>query len=164
MAYIFKRSMKQLFSNFITRQSFVIGFLLLNCLGCSGTKEDPRGERVSVSGLVYFDEDPLTSARILFISETPEGKIKSAGIVSEGIFQIPQKGGPVVGESRVEIYPTIPEMEEFIEMQEKAKKQGKPFKDPASIKIPVTYNKNSKLTAMVTKDGKNTFEFKIESK
>lgn len=164
MTLIFKLSMKILFANYITRQHFVIGLLLLNCLGCSGAKEDPRGERVSVSGLVYYDEDPLTSARILFISETPEGKIKSAGIVSEGIFQIPQKGGPVVGEARVEIYPTIPEMEEFIEIQEKAKKQGKPFRNPASIEIPATYNKNSKLTAMVTKDGKNTFEFKLESK
>lgn len=156
--------MKQLSPILNIKQSFLIGLLFLNCLGCSGAKDDPRGERVSVSGLVYFDEDPLTSGRILFISNTPEGKIKSAGIVSEGIFQIPVKGGPVTGEARVEIYPTYPEMEELAQLQEEAKKQGKPFKDPASVKIPATYNKNSKLTALVTKDGKNTFEFKIGSK
>lgn len=156
--------MKQLSPTVNFRQGFVLAVLLLNCLGCSGTKDDPRGERVGVSGLVYYDGDPITSARILFISKTPQGTVKSAGIVHEGIYQIPEVGGPVIGEARVEIYPTNPEMEEFIEMQKKAKKQGKPFKDPARVIIPSAYNKNSNLTATITKDGKNMFEFKIESK
>lgn len=143
---------------------FLLGLLFLNFVGCSGAKDDPRGERVSVTGMVFYDGDPIQSARILFISDTPKGKIKSAGIVRMGIFQIPEKGGPVIGKARVEIYPTTPELEELEQLQKEAKKQGKPFRDPSSVKIPAAYNKNSKLTAMVAKDGENEFEFKIKSK
>ncbi|QDT42594.1 hypothetical protein Pan241w_26800 [Gimesia alba] len=147
-----------------TKSCLFLGLLVLSCVGCSGTKDDPRGERLSVSGLVYYDGDPITSARILFISDTPEGKVKSAGIVQQGIYQIPEEGGPVPGKARVEIYSTIPEMEEMTQLQAEAKKAGKPFVDPSDVKIPASYNKNSKLTAEITKDGKNTFDFKIESK
>ncbi|QDV50672.1 hypothetical protein [Gimesia fumaroli] len=158
-------SIKSSFSCFYSiRYSLFLGLVLLSCVGCSGAKDDPRGKRFSVSGLVYYDGDPIASARILFISETSEGKVKSAGIVREGIYQIPEKGGPVAGKARVEIYPTYPEMEEIAQLQAEAKKTGKPFVDPSSVKIPAAYNKNSKLTAKITKDGKNTFEFKIDSK
>lgn len=143
---------------------FFFGLLFLNCFGCSGAKDDPRGERVGVTGMVFYDDEPIQNARILFISDTPQGKVKSAGIVRLGLFQIPQKGGPVIGEARVEIHPTTLELEELEQLQAEAKKEGKPFLDPTRIKIPAAYNKNSKLTAMVTKDGENEFEFKIKSK
>tara|TARA_R110002095_G_scaffold1429_3_gene7320 strand:+ start:1696 stop:2190 length:495 start_codon:yes stop_codon:yes gene_type:complete len=157
-------TMNNQYNHLSFRSGLLLSLLLLSCLGCSGAKEDPRGDRIPVSGLIYYDGDPLTSARILFISESPEGKVKSAGIVREGIYQIPEQGGPVAGKARVEIYPTYPELEELEQLKKEAKKQGKLFKDPSSVKIPAAYNKNSKLTADITKDGKNTFEFKIESK
>ncbi|WP_299467267.1 hypothetical protein [uncultured Gimesia sp.] len=156
--------MKHLFPFSYVKPVFLLLAFLLISSGCSGAKNDARGERIPVSGLVYYDGDPLTSARILFISDTPEGKVKSAGIVREGIYQIPKQGGPVVGKARVEIYPTIPEMEELEQLLREAKKQGKPIQDPSKVKIPATYNKNSKLTAEITKDGRNMFDFKIEFK
>ena len=146
------------------RSSLHLSLLILFCFGCDEVNNNSRGERLPVSGLVYYDGDPLTSAQIVFISETPEGKMKSAGIVREGIFQIPEQGGPVAGTARIEIYPTIPEMEEMQQLMKQAKEQGKPFIDPSSVKIPATYNKNSNLTAEVTPDGNNRFDFRIESK
>lgn len=156
--------MNQLFPVTYFKPGILLVALLLSCFGCSGAKDDPRGERHSVSGLVYFDGDPITSARILFISDTPKGKMKSAGIVRQGIYQIPEQGGPVVGKARVEIYPSIPEMEEVVQMQKQAKKRGKRFHAHSNVKIPAAYNRNSKLTAEITQNGKNTFDFKIESK
>lgn len=156
---------KNILSHFnLMRSSLFFCLLFLSCIGCGGSKDDTRGERLSVSGLVYYDGDPITSARILFISETSEGKVKSAGIVRQGIYNIPEQGGPVVGKARVEIYPTYPELEELEQLKKEAKEKGKPFQDPASVKIPAAYNKNSQLSAVVTKDGKNTFDFKIETK
>lgn len=140
--------------------SLLLTLCLLNLNGCSREKGDPRGERVSVNGIVYSNGEPLPSARILFISDTPGGKVKSAGIVRLGIYQIPETGGPVIGKARVEIYPTLPEMEEFAARQ---KNKGKRSKSPYEIKIPAAYNKRSELTAMVTNDGENSFDFQLKT-
>lgn len=69
-------TMNNQYNHLSFRSGLLLSLLLLSCLGCSGAKEDPRGDRIPVSGLIYYDGDPLTSARILFISESPEGKVK----------------------------------------------------------------------------------------
>jgi hypothetical protein len=73
--------MKHLFPFSYVKPVFLLLAFLLISSGCSGAKNDARGERIPVSGLVYYDGDPLTSARILFISDTPEGKVKSSAKV-----------------------------------------------------------------------------------
>ena len=162
--YIQNKTMNHIPSLSSAISSLLLVVLLVSSTGCGNNNNDSRGERVKVSGLVYYDDDPLTSARILFISDTPQGKVKSAGIIREGIYQIPEEGGPVAGQARVEIYPTYPELEELEQLKAEAQKQGKPFIDPSTVKIPAAYNKNSKLTADITKEGNNSFDFKIESK
>ncbi|HAH43582.1 hypothetical protein [Gimesia sp.] len=120
-------------------------------------------ERLKVSGTVLYNGDPLSSAKILFISETPEGTIKSSGIVRQGIYQIPAAGGPAVGKARVEIVSRTPELEEITQIKAEIK-SGKMLSNPLDLEIPDIYNKKSQLTALITKDGQNSFDFKIESK
>lgn len=139
-------------------------FAALVCVGFScSDSSNSSVERVKVSGTVLYNGDPLSSAKILFISETPEGLIKSSGIIRHGIYQIPASGGPPVGKARVEIVPRTPEFEELTQIKAEIK-SGKMLSNPLDLNIPNIYNKNSQLTAMVSRDGQNSFEFKLESK
>jgi len=136
---------------------------LLTSTACNQSSSPYAGKRAKVSGIVYYNGDPLSSGKILFISESPEGNTKSSGMISHGIYQISEEGGPLTGKARVEIYPRTPELEELQKIQADIK-SGKALSNPLKIKIPEIYNKNSELTAEVTQDGKNSFDFKIESK
>lgn len=129
--------------------------------GCGGTVEDPRGSRVSGTGLVTLDSKPLEYGRIVFITNQGNGEVKATAMIEEGSFVFTPKTGPLEGEARVEIHPVEIELEEF-EDQRQGNSQKKI--DIARVPIPAKYNVNSELTADVSlATGIAPLTFKLES-
>ena len=126
---------------------------LLLLLGCSAAS-DRRG----VEGTVTLDSGPLAKGSITFRPiEGTRGPTAGANITA-GEFSISEDQGPFVGNYRVEITAT--------------RETGRQIRDPISKTmvdefeqyIPTRYNQQSELTASITENGPNRFEFQLTSK
>jgi hypothetical protein len=128
--------------------------LLVVCsVGCgSGT---PQG--VSAGGTVTLDGKPLQNATAVFTPRTPGGFPTSVRIV-EGRFQFDETQGLPAGEFDVCIIGAEPELEEV----DAAHREGRPS-PLGSSRIPAKYQQPGALTAAVTPDGPNEFEFALSS-
>lgn len=115
-------------------------------VGCSGQREDPRGNRVAGVGLVTLDDAPLTAGRIVMISDQGGGTVKAAADIVDGVFTFDEVSGPLEGEVRVEIRALAMELEDF---------ESRRAENPATLRysritIPAAYNVKSTLTAAVS--------------
>lgn len=123
--------------------------LAMFAAGCGNSAE----RRVAISGKVLVVGKELPEGSIKFISADPAGKSMSGSVIKNGVFTIPAESGLFAGKYRVEV---------------SAGGNGPPVEEvPGGIKvaketIPAKYNKNSQLTAEVTKTGPNIFEFKLD--
>jgi hypothetical protein len=127
--------------------------------GCGGAKGP---ERTAVRGAILFDAKPLVAGTIRFI---PTGDTKgpaAVGEVTNGLYEIPKSNGPVAGPHRVEIDGQIDTPFEIDDEQAFAKAhkdtRGKPLPPQP---IPVSYNRQSTLTADVLTDGQTKFDFDL---
>lgn len=123
----------------------------LGCmLGCgSGENYQP------ISGSVTVDGQPLDSGVITLY---PEGEGTTVGgEITDGKFSLPQEGGPIPGEYRVEIVAFRPtgETEFDIDLNEEV--------DIEEQYLPTQYNRNSTLKIEVQQEGENVFPFDLES-
>jgi len=119
----------------------------LGLAGCNaGAQTEPP--RYPVSGTVTLDGAPLAEGKVNFISPD-QGAIDSLDI-REGKFA----GQAQAGDRRVEINAYRVEI---------ANKDGMTSESQTEL-IPPEYNKQSKLTATVTREGPNTFTFDVKSK
>jgi len=121
---------------------FGCGLLLLVLfMGCgSGMKP--------VTGVVTLDDKPLEGASVVF---TPQegGRTNSVGKTdASGAYELTytNKEGAIVGDYKVVIF------------------KPKQTPDGEVETLPKMYNEESTLTASVTADGENTFDFKLKSK
>ena len=143
---------------------FRCGILLLifACLGCSHDEEDPRGNRVSVRGMVYLDNQPLERARIVFQSADGPSKITATGSIVDGLYEIPAELGPLVGRMRIEIQPDKIELEELESKRAGNLRKRVPWE---TVPIPAIYNTRSTLVREIKEDeSQNNFEFRLLSK
>lgn len=126
--------------------------LLLTTAGCGGEGVP----RAAISGHVTLDGQPLEEGGILF-TPLAAGPSASASI-EQGKYEISQADGPGPGEYRVQI--------------RAYRSTGKQITDPASgiaeeqrvSIIPPRYNSRSTLTAQITDQGPNEFDFELKSK
>jgi hypothetical protein len=117
--------------------------LLLTALGMSGCS---RSDMVEVSGNVTFNGAPVPHGEIIFFSSDPS-IAPAAGKIAEGDYRFMSRPGVM----RVEI--------------QAARSTGK--HDPvdgfliSELYIPARYNTASELSADVTLDGENRFDFPL---
>ena len=130
----------------------VCGMCLLMLVGCGQTDD-----RRSLEGTVTLDGVPLAEGNIALRPLPGTGGPTAGGNITEGKFAISPEQGTFVGTFRVEITAT--------------RKTGRKVMDPilqteideTEQFIPVRFNRQSELTAEVTADGPNRFEFALNS-
>lgn len=135
--------------------------ILIGSIGCGDAGSDPRGMRVAAEGTVLIGDEPVSAARIMFISNQGDGAVRASALIQDGTFSFDSQHGPLVGDARVEIHSVEMEMEEL-----EAARGGDPtvFVNPLKVWIPPQYNKHSRLTARLTEDPEeNQFEFRLAS-
>lgn len=145
----------------VSRSSILMLFLTVCLTGCGGAESDQRGQRVGVSGEVTLDGEPLSNARIVFITDNGEGTVKASGLIDDGIYSIDAGQGPLIGSARVEITPELMELEVF-----EAAKNGDRHKkvETRPVVIPAKYNRQSQLTAQLSSDKENVFRYDLFSR
>jgi hypothetical protein len=122
-----------------TKQSFwLLGIAFV--LGCS------RPETIEVSGNATWNGAPISNGDIVFVATDPH-VAAAAGKILEGSFTFRCKPGG----KRVEI--------RSYRLTGKKTSQGHPA---GEMFIPERYNYNTELTASVTADGNNKFEFALK--
>ncbi|QDV16517.1 hypothetical protein Pan153_11470 [Gimesia panareensis] len=139
---------------------------LLCCLclvvsGCGTSTDTPP--RAAVRGIVKLDGDPLSEGVIRFIPSGANQGPKSTVTIREGIFNVDEEYGPVVGMNRIEIESTDDGGYAFDDEQalERLKKEG--VKKIEVVKVPPQYNKRSTLTKSISAEGENDFTFELTS-
>tara|TARA_R110002072_G_scaffold243821_2_gene403168 strand:+ start:196868 stop:197194 length:327 start_codon:yes stop_codon:yes gene_type:complete len=108
-----------------------------------------------------MDGQPLTKGRIVFVSDEGEGAVKATALIENGKYTIDKTRGPLASNARVEIHPELLELGEL-----EVARGGDRFKtiDIRPIAIPHRYNARSELTAQLSEDGDNAFNFELASK
>jgi hypothetical protein len=141
----------------------VVSLLLVtsSIAGCS-KKQGP--ERAAVEGSVDLDGNKLAKAVVRFV---PTGETKGPAVsatVTDGVYKLPEREGPLVGTHRVEVDSIDflgfePDDESaFVENVEKKRRDERP-KNP----IHQNYNKRSTLAANVKSGEVNHFDFHLRA-
>jgi len=129
----------------VTGMAF-LGLVLVG-IGCDG----PNGPTpVGVSGTVQLDKKPMAEGEIVF---SVAGEVPATMEIKEGAFE----GKSLPGKAKVEV-------RQYKMVKQKVTMPGAA---PDSVKqnmLPARYNTATTLSADVTKDGANKFEFSVESK
>jgi hypothetical protein len=131
----------------------VSAICLLALIGCSRSSG-----RQGIEGVVTLDGKPLETGSITFVPQPGTKGPTAGGTISQGRFAVSPAGGTFAGTFRVEITA--------------ARKTGRKVADPrlgemideTEQAIPVEYNRDSHLTAEVTEQGSNRFEFALQSR
>lgn len=144
----------------------VVSAMSVSVFGCSRGPEIPV--TYAVSGKVTYKEQPLADAEIAFVSKLDNKDVKPARgkTNASGEFKLTtyidpehEVSGATLGEYTVTVVKVdIPDSDQLMKQF---------FENPAYVPkklIPDKYTdaKETPLTADVTKDGPNTFEFKLE--
>ena len=126
----------------MTKQSLHVVWIvgIVSLVGCS------RPETVEVSGTVTWEGAPIANGDIVFASIDPHMPA-AAGKISDGAYTFRCKPG----KKRVEI--------SSFRLSGKKTPQGRPI---GEMYIPNRYNSESELTADVTPDGENKFDFALK--
>jgi hypothetical protein len=130
-----------------------LGACLLIWTGCSRS-----ADRQSLEGTVTLDGAPLANGSIVFLPQSGTKSPTAGGKIADGRFTIAPSGGAASGTFRVEITAL--------------RKTGKKAKDPMLGRtidelvqcVPPCYNRDSQLTANVTEQRTNHFEFTLKSR
>lgn len=132
-----------------------LALLVVLCGGCS---QDPLG-RKAISGVVKVDGAPLGKGNISF--EPLEGQPTAGGsVIQEGGYAVPRDGGLVPGKYRVSIHAAVPGA---VGVADENALPGDPAPAPKEL-IPKEWNTASQETIDVKKDGKNVFDFEVDTK
>ncbi len=152
-------------SSGVTRASTGIAIAVSALFACGGcdSSTDPDGLRVGVNGQVRLDGKPLEAGAILFHSGEGENKVVAFGYIADGAYEIASKDGPRLGMARVEFQAKPVDQGQFeAAMEEAVRWRRRP--NLAVVAIPRQYRANSTLTAEVTEDGENNFDFDLKSR
>lgn len=128
----------------------VLVVLTAFAVGCGGSGEDPRGQRVAVWGTVTMDGEPLPGGRIVFESNQGSGQVKAIATIANGEFEFDARNGPLAGKATVRIFSREPELEEFDAALQGDAKAAEMIELGT---IPPRYNSESQLQAEIVSDG-----------
>jgi hypothetical protein len=123
--------------------------------GCGGATDDLPRE--AVSGTVTFDDQPLKAGMIQFQPAEPGASTAGGAAITDGRYSIAKSEGLVPGKYQVTISSTPPGA------PPPSGQPGDPVAPPKET-IPPKYNVKTTLSATVTKEGPNTFDFPLKSK
>jgi hypothetical protein len=123
--------------------------------GCGGAADDLP--RQAISGEVKMDGAPLKSAMIQFMPAEPGVATAGAAAVTDGRYRITADEGLVPGAYTVSVTSSSAPSAS----QASSSMPGDPA-PPAKESIPSTYNSKTTLTAKVTPEGPNTFNFDLK--
>jgi hypothetical protein len=123
--------------------------------GCG--QEDPL-QRVAVSGMVTLDGQPVKQGMIQFQPEGPGVSTAGAAGITDGSYSLAKSEGLEPGKYTVMITSTPPPS-----APPPGGMPGDPVAPPKET-IPARYNAKTELSADVTKEGPNTFDFPLKSK
>jgi hypothetical protein len=114
--------------------------------------------RQSLEGTVTLDGAPLADGSIVFMPQLGTKSPTCGGTIARGRFSISPAGGAACGTFRVEITAVRNTGKRVMNP-----KEGK-LVDEILQYIPARYNQHSELTATVTEQGPNRFEFTLKSR
>jgi hypothetical protein len=132
-------------------------FSLLCNLGC-GSKGVPGYK--AVSGSVTLDGQPLDQGLIQFQPQGGGG-VNGSARIEAGKYALPEGGGLPVGSYKVAISSTNAPAATSSDPMEAMNQAGKA---KAEERIPAQYNSKTTLTATVTDNGEQVFNFDVKSK
>jgi len=143
---------------------FVVTVVLIAVASGCGGEAGPK--RYAVQGTVRLDGKPLRAGTIRFIPRAPTKGPATVAPIADGAYSIPSHGGAVAGshrveiESRVDLPFEIDDERAYAQMyaQSKTLRRQKLPQQP----VPAEYNHQSRLTATVTGDSDNTFDFDLK--
>lgn len=147
---------------FLTLLSGLAALLLAGC-----GEVNPQG-RVPVSGEVTLDGTPVSEALLIFspvggsstnASSARQENVKAVAVVTQGTFTLSQNEGPRPGVYDILIQDQPPEFEAFAADLAKGSAPRRP-----RFTIPKTYDQPGRLTATVSEEGPNSFQFSLESR
>jgi len=145
--------------------TLLCGLAVLLLAGCGGA--NPQG-RVPVSGEVTLDGAPVSEALLIFspaenspasMSSAGQENVKGVAVVTQGTFTLSQNEGPRPGRYDILIQDQPPEFEAFAADVAQGSVPRRP-----QFTIPKTYGQPGRLTATVTEEGPNSFQFSLESR
>jgi hypothetical protein len=122
-------------------------------------------KRSAIEGRVTLAGQPLPAGTVAFIPAEPAKGPTVFATIREGQYELSQADGPVVGPHRVEINsslgfdPTAGANDREEALTAHLRAQG-PIVPPS--RIAEKYNRRSHLTAVVTENGPNTFDFPLD--
>lgn len=135
--------------------SIAVAVLLVTCsIGCGA--RSPQG--VAASGTVTLDGRPVRNATAVFTPQDLAGHSITVRVI-DGQFRCDESAGLGAGQFDVCVISAEPELEEV----EAAHREGE-VSPLNSSRIPVIYQKPGALTATVTEDGPNQFEFALSTR
>jgi hypothetical protein len=133
------------------RFTFGLTGLLLVLAGCG-----PDDGRLSVSGKITFQGEPLGHGAIEFLYTGDRRGAASGAMIKDGKYVVPKEHGLQPGVYRVVI--TSPPTSE---VSKAAPGMGTPRTGPPPDRIPVSFNTESEVTIEVKPGQPNTFDFTI---
>jgi hypothetical protein len=128
----------------------------LSCWGCGGPSDDLP--RQAVRGTVTLDGAPLKGGLIQFQPDQPGLSTAGAAGIADGTYSVAKAEGLVPGKYLVMVTSTPPPTP-----LPPGTAPGDPVAPPKET-IPPQYNAKTKLSAEVTKEGPNKFDFELKSK
>lgn len=142
----------------VSRVSLWLGWVATALIaGCSdATDERPRQP---VSGEVTIDGEPLKSGMIQFNPTEPGVAVPGGAAITDGKYAMSTVDGLVPGPYQV----AVTSAPAPSEAPAAGSMPGDPLPPPKEP-IPSIYNAKTTLTAKVTQEGPNTFDFKLNSK
>jgi len=129
----------------------ITAFTWASCSGCSSSP------RRGVSGMVTLDGKAVGEGRISFRPTKGTSGPGAGSTISNGEYGVVSKKGLMPGEYRVEIMA-------WRKTGLKVRAASGDLIDEIEHIVPARYNKNSELTAKITNDGPNRFDFTLTSK
>ncbi|QDV57966.1 hypothetical protein Mal33_39820 [Rosistilla oblonga] len=133
----------------------VVGLIALGLLVTGGCSSESGPERRVVTGRVTFQGEVVPSGEIRIAPEG-DGPV-SAAQISNGVFEIAQRGGVVIGPAKVMIV-AVPSAAGV--SQDELDRGGA---QPKTMAIPAKYNEDSVLSAEIEAgEGAQTIDFDLE--
>jgi len=137
-----------------------LALLSMAAHGCNGGDKLPREP---VSGKVVFNGQPLKSGLIQFQPSTAQEGIAAGGMIVDGQYKVEREGGPVPGKYAVMIFAKGENPQEPPPAENEMPGDRPPAKRSTGTGlIPLRYNMETKLSAVVKAGEPNIFDFTLE--
>jgi hypothetical protein len=147
-----RRSWELTMNSFRNLRGLLCIGLLVGLSGCPGGE----ARRFAVSGTVKWQGKALDQGTITFLPEDPSLGSGGGAMIQDGHYSIPAKPGLLPGRYKVALSSADPK--KALDPNADPGAPGPVYKDRVQPK----YNSQTTLTAEITADGKNNFDFEVQ--